>query len=111
MDLGSAGSPSFGHLIRFYKAETAHGIEPVADKVQVDLFFFRPQLIHVVLFHRPARGTCPFYNNVPVDSMIKADSEQDHSTLKTLLITSFSIPLRLGRVYWPKRFTGWQKDA
>ena len=43
--------------------------------------------------------------------MIKADRKQDHSTLKTLLITSFSTQFRLGQVYWFKHFTGRQKDT
>ena len=50
-------------------------------------------------------------DDIPVDYMIIADSEQDHSTLMTLLNTSFFVKIRLGQVYWPNRSTGWQKDA
>ena len=44
--------------------------------------------------------------NVNVDNFIRYDNEQDHVTLKALLVTSFSVQFRLGQVYWPKRFAG-----
>ena len=50
-------------------------------------------------------------DDVDMGYFIWPDSEQDHLTLKALLVTSFSVQFRLGQVYWQKRFCGWQKDA
>jgi hypothetical protein len=43
--------------------------------------------------------------------IIAPSSKNDHFLLKDLLIASFNYQLRIGQVYWPRRFEAWQKDC
>lgn len=42
---------------------------------------------------------------------ICSNSSYDYARLKDMLIRSFHIQFRMGQVYWPKRFQGWQRDC
>jgi hypothetical protein len=44
-------------------------------------------------------------------TIISPSSKNDHFLLKDLLITSFNYQLKIGQVYWPRRFEAWQKDC
>jgi hypothetical protein len=43
--------------------------------------------------------------------IISPSSKNDHFLLKELLIASFNYQLKIGQVYWPRRFEAWQKDC
>lgn len=43
--------------------------------------------------------------------VLSSDSTYDYDKLKSMLISSFHVQFRLGQVYWPKRFQGWQRDC
>jgi hypothetical protein len=43
--------------------------------------------------------------------IISPSSKNDHFLLKELLIASFNYQLRIGQVYWPRRFEAWQRDC
>jgi hypothetical protein len=72
------------------------------------------EMLHESREQRMQESVVPFLP-VPADAtqatVIIANNEHDHMILKELLITSFTQQFKMGQVYWPRRFQGWQKDA